>query len=356
MHGAVFDAVQSITHEFPAYLHALPAPASASTEAAAVAAAHDVLTALYAPQRAKLDGAYGASLARIADGAAKDEGVDLGRRAAVAMLSARSTDHSAALSAYKAATSVGRWRPTPPLFKPALEPGWGGVTPFTLRAGDQFRPTRPYTLTSSAYATDFNEIKSIGAAHSSSRTAEQTTTAKFWTVTAPQEWNRIAQALAAGLTLSKASRLFAVLNIAEADAAIATWDTKFTYNQWRPVTGIRSAASDGNSATVADSKWLPLIPTPPFPDYVCGHSTLGGAAENVLESFFGPSATIRLTSAATPGVVHRYTTFRAIEDEVINARVWAGIHWRTSCVIGRTVGEGVGAWTVAHLRAGREIQ
>jgi hypothetical protein len=351
VHGAIYDAVQAITGEFPQYLRSLTAPEGASAEAATASAARDVLVRLYPSQRSTIEAAYAASLTKIAEGDGKRLGVDVGHRAAAAMLAARATDHSSDVVSYAPDHSLGHWQPTPPLSKPALEPGWLHVKPFTLQSPAQFRAPLPYALTSRAYAADFNEVKALGAASSTSRTEAQTAVAKFWAVTSPQVWNQAARQLAAHMSLSKASRLFAMLNVAEADAAIATWDTKFTYNQWRPVTAIHAAANDGNPATTADPKWLPLLPTPAFPDYVCGHSTLGGAAETVFESFFGPrpGAEIKLTSAAVPGVVHHFTTFRAIEDEVINARVWGGIHWRTSCVVGRTIGNHIGAWTTKHF-------
>ena len=181
-------------------------------------------------------------------------------------------------------------------------------------------------------------MKAVGSETSTIRTADQTTTARFWVATGPQLWNQPARQLAAAghLTVTETARLFAHLSFAEADAAIAAWDAKFTFGQWRPVTGIREAAADGNRATAPDPEWTPLLPTPPFPDYVCGHSSLAGAAQAVLESYFGrrPGGTLRLTSAATPGVTHEFSTFRAIADEVVDARVWAGVHWRTSCTAG----------------------
>jgi len=354
VHLAIYDAVEAITHDYRPYLAEANAPSGASAPAAVASAAHDVLVALYSQQRAGLDASYTSSLAAIGDGAGKQEGIVVGRRAAAAVLAARSHDHASDLIRDNGSTVVGKWHPTPPAFKPALDPGWGRVTPFALARGAQFRPGLPPALISAAYARDFNEIKLIGSASSTARTPAQTEVARFWTVTAPQEWNQLARGLVLSkhLALSQSARLFAVLNVAEADAAIASWDTKFTYKQWRPVTGIRDALADGNPATAPDPAWTPLIPTPRFPDYVCGHSTLGGAAAAVLRSFFGDQpGTLTMTSSAVPGAVHRFSSFSAIEDEVTNARVWGGIHWRTSCVVGRTVGENVGRWVTSHIGA-----
>jgi len=352
--GAVFDAVNSITGGFDPYLAAVPAPPDASTTAAATAAGHDVLAALYPAQQAELDEEYRASLAGVPDGPGKDAGVDTGRQAAAHMLSRRAGDGAdeAAATAETAEPTertepaVGTWRPTPPGMRQALEPGWGQVTPFALQHGSQHRPEAPARLTSEAYARDFDEVKAVGSETSTTRTAEQTTTARFWAATGPQGWNQPAHqlAIAKHLSVTEAARLLAQLSFAEADAAIAAWDAKFTFRQWRPVTAIRQAEADGNPATTADPHWTPLLVTPPFPDYIAGHSTLAGAAEAVLESWFGrrPGITMTMTSAAAPGVTHRFSTFRAISDEVGDARVWAGVHWRTSCATGRAVGRKIG--------------
>jgi hypothetical protein len=347
--GAVFDAVNSITGGFTPYLDTGPAPSDASTSAAAIGAAHDVLAALYPAQQAALDDEYRASLADVPDGPAKDAGLDAGRRAAAHMLSRRAgdgADEAVLATEPESEPAVGTWRPTPPDQKPPLDPGWGRVTPFVLERGSQFRPDAPYQPTSEAYARDFAEVKKLGSEASTDRTREQTDTARFWAATGPQLWSQPVQQLAIGkhLTVTEAARLFAHVNLAGADAAIAAWDTKFAFRQWRPVTGIQEAGADGNPATTADPQWTPLLATPPFPDYVCGHSTFAGALEAVLESYFGhrPGVTMTMTSAAAPGVTHRFTSFAAISDEVVDARVWAGAHWRTSCTAGRSVGLDVG--------------
>ena len=184
------------------------------------------------------------------------------------------------------------------------------------------------------------------------RTQDQTDLARFWIATAAQNWNPAAREVATAqrLTLSQKARAFALLNLAGADAFIAAWDAKFAYSQWRPVTAIRAADTDGNPATDGDPSWTPLLATPPFPDYIAGHTTYAGAAQKVLEHVFGrhPGVSVTLSSATAPGVVKTYTTFRAIADDVVDARVWGGIHWRTSSVRGRTVGEEIGRYAVRH--------
>jgi hypothetical protein len=351
--ASMYDAVTSITREFAPYAVRLTAPEDASSAAAAVAAAHYALVYLYPGQAPALDADYVSSLGRIADGSGKRNGIALGEVVASEILAIRAPDNSSVIFPYTPGTGPGVWQPTPPAFKPALDPGWGHVTPFLLASGSQFRPAAPYSLSSDAYTRDFNEIKAVGSANSTIRTPEQTVIARFWLSTGTQEWNQPAMQLAVArhYSLSRTARLLAALNMAGADAFIAGWDAKYTYNQWRPITGIRNAGIDGNPDTLADPTWTSLLVTPPFPDYICGHTIFAGAAQAVLERFFGKSDRLSLsvTSASTPGVVRIYTSFREMGDEVLNARVWAGIHWRTSCEVGRHVGQEVGRYGLQHF-------
>jgi hypothetical protein len=203
------------------------------------------------------------------------------------------------------------------------------------------------------YTRDFEEITAIGSSVSAVRTQDQTDIARVWIATAAQNWNPVAREAATtrGFTLAENARAFALLNLAGADAFIAAWNAKFAYNQWRPVTAIRAAGTDGNSDTNADPSWTPLLVTPPFPDYIAGHTTYAGAAQVALEHLFGrqPGPVMTLTSPTAPGVVKSYTTFKQIADEVVDARVWGGIHWRTSSVRGRLVGMEVGSYATRHL-------
>jgi hypothetical protein len=354
VHAAMFDAVNSIVGEFRPYAIDLNARRGASPDAAAAAAAHFVLIQLYPAQQVMLDAAYAASLASIRDGSAKTDGITVGEAVASGILAIRATDGADAAinSPYTPGSQPGNWRPTPPAFLSALDPGWGKVRPFFLREGSQFRPGPPPALNSRQYARDFNEIKEIGSAGSVTRAQDQTDLARFWVATAPQNWNPAARqvAISQRLTLSQNARAFALLNLAGADAFIASWDAKFTYNQWRPVTAIPAADADGNPETIADSGWLPLLVTPPFPDYIAGHTTYAGAAEEVLEQVFGRHpGVMTLTSATAPGVIETYTSFDDIADGVVDARVWGGIHWRTSSVRGKRVGEQIGNFAVRHF-------
>lgn len=355
VHAAMFDAVNSIIGEFHSYAVEFGAPNGASPDAAAATAAHFVLVQLYPAQQAVLDAAYATSPSGIPDGAAKTDGIAVGEAVAAKILMMRASDGAGAaiVAPYTPGSQPGDWIPAPPAFRPALDPGWGTVRPFFLREGSQFRPGPPPALISSRYTRDFNEIKEIGPVTSSTRTQAETDLARFWVSTAPQIWNPVARqvAIAQGLTISQNARAFALLNLVGADAFIASWDAKFTYNQWRPVTAIREADSDGNPETIADPNWTPLLVTPPFPDYIAGHTTYAGAAEEVLEHVFGenPGIVITLTSATAPGVIESYTTFDEIAEGVVDARVLGGIHWRTSSVRGRRVGQKVGAFAVRHF-------
>ena len=355
VHAAIFDAVNSITREFHHYAVRLRAPEWASPEAAAVAAAHATLLQLYPDQRSMLDASYRASLGLIPAGPGKTSGIEIGEAVASRMVALRGSDGAAAAisTPYTPGNRSGDWNPTPPASLPALDPGWGSVRPFFLRSGSQFRPSPPPALESARYTRDFDEIKAVGSSVSVIRTRDQTDLARFWIATAAQNWNPAAREVATAqrLTLSQEARAFALLNLAGADAFIAAWDAKFAYSQWRPVTTIRAADTDGNPATDGDSSWTPLLVTPPFPDYIAGHTTYAGAAQKVLEHIFGrhPGVSVTLSSATAPGVVETYTTFRAIADDVVDARVWGGIHWRTSSVRGRAVGEEIGRYAVRHF-------
>jgi hypothetical protein len=226
--------------------------------------------------------------------------------------------------------------PTPPAFRPALEPGWGKVAPFVLRSGSALRPPPPPAVGSRRYARDLREMSAVGAIDSTVRTADQTQAAQFWVATAPQLWNQVLQQRSEGWSATRTAYAFALLNLAGADAFIAAWDAKFTYMQWRPITGIRAAG---------DAGWTPLLVTPPFPDYPAAHSTYAGTAETVLRRLVarGP---ITLTAL---GIARHYRGVRDIADEVVGARVWGGVHWRTSSETGRALGDRLGRVALRRL-------
>ena len=351
VHAAIYDSVNAIDRRYTFYAVDAQAAPGASPEAAAVAAAHAVLVNLYPSRQAVLDAAYALSLSQIPDGASKTDGISLGESVAGAILVLRSSDGSTTTLPYTHAPGPGIWQPTPLTFAPALFVAWGNVTPFTLRSGSKFRAEGPPALGSSDYAADFNEVKSLGAANSATRTPEQTETARFWAENSQITWNNIARVVADARqnSLSDNSRLFALLNLAGADTAIAVFDSKYTYNFWRPIAAIRAADSDGNEDTTADPTWTPLVETPAHPDYTSQHSAYGGAAAKVLASFFGSdeiSFSIS-TSTAPGGVTRSYDSFSQAAEENMISRIYIGFHFRSACRHGLNQGRQVGHW-VSH--------
>ena len=355
--AAVFDAVSSIRRDHTPYAVRVDVRGNASIEAAVTAAAHAVLVALYPAAKSSLDASRDSALARISPGRARDDGVAAGESVAAAVLSARSGDRALDAANYTPGSGVGAWVPAPPGFGTALEPGWGRVAPFFMDSGSQFRPGPPPAVGSATYVRDYVEVITIGAARSKERQSVQTESARFWVVPAAQLWNPLVRQLTVARRLdpSTAARAYLLLNLAGADAIIAAWEAKFAYNQWRPVTAIRSLADDGAPTTKTDTTWSPLLATPPFPDYPAGHTSYGGAAERVLSALFGEKpGELALTSPSLAGVTHRYQSFGEIAEEVTNARVWAGVHWRTSSTVGRTLGRTVA--DLALARAPRRIE
>lgn len=355
--AAVFDAVNSIARQYEPYAVRVVANRGASTEAAVSAAAHHMLATLYPAQSASLDAARDSALSRVPAGRAKDGGVEAGQAAAAAVLAMRAHDRAAEKATYTPGTGLGAWVPTPPAFVAALEAGWGGVTPFVLDSSAQFRPGPPSQPGSETYVRDYLEIVREGASNSVSRTPIQTETARFWISTAPQLWNQVVRqvTVARDLDAATAARAYLLLNLAGADAMIGAWDAKYAFNQWRPVTAIRYLGDDGSPATEADTAWTPAITTPPFPDYPAGHTAYGGAAEQVLSALFGEKpGELSISSPTAGGATHRYQSFREIAEEVVNARVWGGVHWRASSVVGRELGRKIG--DLALARAPRRVE
>jgi membrane-associated phospholipid phosphatase len=350
--AAVYDAVVAIDRSFEPFHAHVQASRGASPEAAAAQAAHDTLSALFPSQAGTFDAALAADLAGIPPGLAR-QGTDVGREAARQILDWRSTDGSAAVVPYTPGTDPGDWQPTPPADLPALAPQWPAVTPFALTSGSQFRPGAPPALDSAAYAAAFNEVKDLGGAASTTRTDEQTQIAQFWndglgTAFAMGYWNRIAGQVATdqGLDLVRDARLFALLNIAEADAQIACWDAKYTYNLWRPVTAVRAADTDGNPATDPDATWTPLLTTPNFPSYTSAHSTLSAAAAGVLTALFGSDVHFTVTADGLPGVTRSFDSFEAAAAEAGRSRIYGGIHYQFDNANGQLVGGEVADYLV----------
>ena len=354
---AVHDAVNGITGEYATYLSPGPAPTAASPEAAAIAAAHHALRELFASQPAQvaqLDILFANSLAAHELSEA-DPGVQYGRLAAAAILAARANDHSALAESQFPYTAPGAGLPgvwVPVSSAPnaqALLPGWGNVTPFVLRSGSQFRPDAPPALDSEQYAKDYNEIKIIGAANSPTRIAEQTAIGQFWLASPTAIWNPVLTQVIAtrDFNLSAKARAFALFYLAATDAGIACWDAKYVYNFWRPQAAIRNGHLDGNDSTAVDGTWLPLHTTPRHPEYPSGHSSNSSAMATILEQLFGdnPGAPIVVTLS---GITRQWDTFSEGVDEVIDARVYSGIHFRTADEVGARMGRQVAQFASTH--------
>jgi len=338
MHLAMYDAVDAIEMTHQMYYCTASAIPGSSKEAAAAQAAHDVLVNLYPSDSAKLNAALAASLAVVPDGASKTNGISLGQQVASQIVAWRSNDGSSTVVPYTPSTDPGKWRPTPPSYAPALLPNWPYVTPFCMTTGSEFRGSGPPPMTSAEYAASFNDVKSLGAINSTTRTAYQTQTAYFWadgggTSTPPGHWNMIAQTVAAqkGNTLSENARMFALLNMSLADAAICAWDNKYGYNSWRPITAIQLADEMNNPLCQPDPNWEPLLTTPNFPEYVSGHSTFSGAAAEALGLFYGTdNVTFTIGSDGLPGVYRTYDSFSQAAYEAGRSRIYGGIHFEFS--------------------------
>lgn len=349
---AVFEAVNAIEGDYEPYLGIIDAPAGASPDAAAIAAAHRTLVTLRPGSAAALDALRAASLAAIPDGPAKEDGIMVGEFAAAAMLLLRAGDGWDAVVPYTPGTQPGDWQPTPPALAPAAFTQWGQVTPFGLANGSQFRLPPPPALDSDEYADAYNEVKLVGRVDSPFRPQHRTDVARFYAATGPvQVFNSAArQASAAqGKTLSQNARIFALLGMAIADASIANFDTKYHYNFWRPVTAIQNGDLDDNDETDPDPDWLPLIATPNFPSYPSAHGTLCNAARVVMEKAFGKRRqAITLTNPGLPGIVLNYTAWEQITDDVSDARIYGGIHFRFDQEAGAYQGRQVGKYILQN--------
>lgn len=350
---AVHDAVNGITGEYATYLSPGPAPENASPKAAAIAAAHHALKNLFGETASlddlSLDDLYWASLA--AHGlSGEDPGIEYGRSAAAAILALRANDHSAQAQFNYTAPGAGMPGVWVPLTSaPALLPGWGNVTPYVLRSGSQFRPDAPPALDSKQYAKDYNEIKEIGRLNSSTRTDLQTQIATFWRASPTAIWNPVIRQVVAARNpdLSATARTFALVYLAAADASIACWEAKYTYNYWRPQPAIRNGDFDGNDLTAGDATWLPLVPTPAHPEYTSGHTTNSSAMATILGLLFEDNPGVPL-AVTISGITRQWNTFSAGVEEVIDARIYSGIHFRTADVVGARQGRQVARFVSTH--------
>jgi PAP2 superfamily len=379
MHVAIHDALNGIERRSRPYAASLSAAPGASPDAAVAAAAREVLVpvlgslSFFLPADcvsagvASVEADYAAALGAIPNGTAKTRGVALGRAAAAAILALRSADGFDTPTVdpnYQEGSAPGEYRYTPgtPF---AFAPHLGeDLTPFVLKDSSQFRPGPPYRLTSRKYAADVNEIQRLGGddiTTPSARTDEQTEIALFWVESSPLAWNRLTRAVATAeqLDLWDSARLFGLLNLGMTDGYIGTWEAKYHYRFWRPVTAIRLAGIDGNPATTADPTWTPLVETPPIPDYDSGHAVEGGTAAQVLKRVFGSDrmsfSVCSLTlpagqrcSDASPTLRH-FTRFSQAADENAVSRIYVGFHFRDAVETGTNHGEKIGNRAVNHF-------
>jgi PAP2 superfamily len=381
--GAVYDAVNAIDGGHQPYLVAPAASPGTSMDAAAATAAFCVLVGssddptdpcelpgLFPGQFSALKPVYDASLTGIPDGSAKDDGVEVGKAAATTMLSARANDGRFGPFKFVEGFDPGEWRLAPPQGATGIvardpAPWVGFVKPFLVPNVETLRSDGPNALTSAAYAEDFNEVKELGSLTSTKRTADQTAAAIFWQDSGAATWNRVFRSLALsrGLDIVDSARLFAMTNLAGADGVIGCWNDKAYWSFWRPITAIREAANDGNPATEADPSWVPVfdpsvpvsgapLVTPGFPDHPAGHACFSGATVHALQAFFGTdkvsfTATSNKCSPA-PCPPRSFDHFSDALKEIIDARVWGGIHFRTADVQGAVLGKKVVHYMEKH--------
>jgi hypothetical protein len=345
LHVAMFEALNAIERRYTPYKLDLPVDPSASKEAAAAAAGHDILVVLHPDRKADLDAMLAAMLNGVSDDEAKVKGVNLGQRAAAEIIALRANDGIDAQEIYRPQTTPGVYISTViPVFSTA-----GAVTPWVMTSGAQFRPAPPPTLTSETWTRDVNEIRELGRVNSSRRTPEQTTIGRFWFLVGPRTYNPIVRqvAIARDMDIVDCARLFALVSIAANDALIAVFDAKYAYNLWRPVTAIRNADQTNNNATPRDASWLPLGATPMHPEYPCAHCITSAAVSTVLQGVVGNEVgEISLTSPTAPGVTRKWTRLQDYSDEVSEARIYAGFHYRFSTVAGKTMGKLIGERTL----------
>ncbi|MDP1682449.1 MAG: vanadium-dependent haloperoxidase [Burkholderiales bacterium] len=340
VHAAVYDAVNAIDRRHAVYAVTVTAPTGASMESAAATAAHDALTGLLPLQQAALDAALKTSLAQIPDGQAKSDGMRIGGEVAEKILALRKTDGAAGKAEYSFNSGAGVYQATPPMNASPVVPHWRSVKPFMMQSATQFPFAGPAEPASAAFAKDFNEIKSIGGKTSSKRTNEQTAIAIHWSGSEIPPLNTVARAVSIERKLGIAdnARLFAYLNMTMADTLIAVFESKYTFNAWRPVTAIRSADLALNKGIQADATWEPLIVTPPHPEYGCAHCIATSAGVAVIRKFSGSDKIAASYVYPTLGVLRTWTSLSQIEKEVGDARVWGGVHFRTAVDHGTQVG------------------
>ena len=351
VHTAVYEAANAITKRYPSSGLQLEAVPGASVEAAIAAANHDTLAQLVPSQQAAIDTAYHTALAMITDGPAKTAGMAVGEKAAGVILAMRTEDGATTRETYRPHTTAGVYVPT---VIPVISQ-WPQRKPWLMTSPAQFRPDSPPSLTSAVWARDYNEIKELGNKSSTRRTAEQTAIARFWEATLPPIYCGIVHSVTTlpGREVTQNARLFAAVAQAIDDALIAVFDAKYHYNFWRPVTAIRNGDIDGNDATEREPSWMPLINTPMHPEYPCAHCIVSSAVGTVLQAEIGtgPMPTLTTTSYTANGASRSWTTIDDFMQEVAQARIYDGVHYRNSNEVGMAMGKQIGELAAAkYLR------
>lgn len=348
--AAVYDAVVGVHRDY-APLFAQPKPhRPASAAAAAVGAAYGVLSAYFPSAKTALDTQYAASVSRMRPDAGTANGLAYGADVARRLVERRAHDGRDAVTAPLPAPAPGVWRPTPPGFAPMASPWLGAVTPLVLASGAQFDPGPPPAMTSAQYTADYNEVKALGASVGSTRTAPQTATALFYSGNAIVQFDAAArdQVTSRDLDLVAAARLLAAVAVGQADTAIAVWNAKYKYPFWRPLTAITLGDTDGNPATAGDPAWTPLVANPNYPDWVSGYSAQSAVFAGVLRAIVGDSIDARLISTAAPGVTRTYPTGDSLVADVVNGRMWLGVHFRSADTYGAALGGHVADYVMAQ--------
>jgi hypothetical protein len=349
VHVAMFDATNSIARRYRPYLVQLPAAPTTSKEAAAAAAAGTILATIDAKSAAEMKVAIATYLASIPDGEAKSDGIKLGEAVAARVLEARANDGSDAPDDYRPRTTPGVYVPTP------ITAGstWPGLKPFAMTKASQFRPPPPVALSSETWAKDFNELCDYGGKTSAKRSAQQTETARFWLMVGPQAYHPFARHLvtAEQMSVEDSARFMALVAVGLNDALIAVFEAKYHYHFWRPITAIRNGDIDDNPATERHATWQPIDNTPMHPEYPCAHCVSSGSVAGVVATVLGTEdiPEIAVTSATAPGVTHRWINMTAFTDEVANARIWAGFHYRFSTQVGTQMGRQIGEYVVKNV-------
>ena len=349
--AAVYDAVVGVEGRYAPYRFHAHAPRGTSAQAAAVAAAHKVLVTYVPSAQANLDAAYAASLAQLPDGKAKTRGIAFGTRAADNLIRLRANDGRNAPILFTQPPVPGVWRPTPPAFAPMVTPWMGFVTPLLVRSATQFAPPAPPALTSARYTRDFDEVKAFGSATSTVRTPAQTDTAVFFSGNPLIMFNAAMrdQVRLRDLDIVDAARMFAAVDMSIADAIISVWHAKYVEGTWRPITAITLADTDGNPATDPDPSWVPLIATPAYPEYPSGYNGFVASASRGLEDVFHTRhLQLTLTSTAAPNLPRQYDSGSVLRQDVVNARMWLGIHFRFGDTAARDLGVRLADWTLDH--------